>query len=121
MLFNSLHFLIFYVVVLVVYFGMPPRWRWALLLAASYYFYMCWRPAYAALLAVLTLTCYVAGLSIAAAGTPIRRRLWLAFGVGACVGLLGAFKYMDFFLVSLQTSMGAFDVHWNAPLLHLII
>lgn len=42
MVFNSLEFLIFYPAVLILYFLVPTKFRWILLLAASYYFYLSW-------------------------------------------------------------------------------
>ena len=42
MLFNSLSFLVFFPLVVLVYFLWPKRTRWVWLLVASYYFYMCW-------------------------------------------------------------------------------
>ena len=61
MLFNSLHFLVFFPVVVGFYYGLPPRWRGALLLLASYYFYMSWRPEYALLLLATTVLDYYSG------------------------------------------------------------
>ena len=43
MLFNSFEFMIFFPLVVIGYFLLPPRFRWAFLLGASYYFYMCWK------------------------------------------------------------------------------
>lgn len=48
MLFNSVPFLMFFPAVLLVHFVLPRRARWIWLLVASYYFYMCWNPAYGA-------------------------------------------------------------------------
>lgn len=47
MLFNSLEFLIFLPIVLLVYFVIPPKIKNIWLLIASYYFYMCWNAKYA--------------------------------------------------------------------------
>ena len=55
MLFNSIEFLIFFPIVVVIYFATPGRYRWAWLLGASYYFYMCWKPEYIILIVVSTL------------------------------------------------------------------
>lgn len=52
MLFNSLQFLVFYPIVVIVYFNLPYRWRWIWLLVASYYFYMSWEPIRGSLLIV---------------------------------------------------------------------
>ena len=50
MLFNSLSFLIFLPIVVLIYFVIPDRVKHLWLLAASYYFYMCWNAAYALLI-----------------------------------------------------------------------
>ncbi|HRZ39470.1 MAG TPA: MBOAT family protein, partial [Candidatus Omnitrophota bacterium] len=50
MLFNSPQFIIFFPIVVLLYFLCPYRFRWVLLLCASYYFYMCWEARYALLM-----------------------------------------------------------------------
>lgn len=50
MLFNSLKFMVFLPAVLVLYWALPHRFRKYLLLAASYYFYMCWKPEFIVLI-----------------------------------------------------------------------
>ena len=55
MLFNSYQFLIFFPVVVLLYYVIPQKIRYLWLLAASYYFYMCWNAKYALLLLVSTL------------------------------------------------------------------
>ena len=64
MLFNSLHFLVFFPIVTVTHYLTPHRYRWVLLLAASYYFYMVWRPIYALLIVVSTLVDYLAAIQM---------------------------------------------------------
>ena len=64
MLFNSLDFLIFFPIVTLVYFVLPHRVRWVWLLIASYYFYMCWNPRYALLMATSTAITFLSGLLI---------------------------------------------------------
>lgn len=44
------------------YFVIPHKFRWAWLLISSYYFYMCWNPKYALLLATVTIVTYISGL-----------------------------------------------------------
>src|SRR5678810_611804 len=60
-LFNSIQFLIFFAVARPSYFLLPYRWRWALLLAASCWFYMTFIPAYILILLVTISIDYVAG------------------------------------------------------------
>ena len=64
MLFNSLSFLIFFPIVTILYYLVPHKARWALLLAASYVFYMCWNAAYALLLLTSTVVTYACALPI---------------------------------------------------------
>ena len=79
MLFNSLHFLIFFPLVTLLYFVIPQRVRYLWLLAASYYFYMCWNAKYALLIATSTLITYASGLLIQrAGGSTAKRKLWVA-------------------------------------------
>ena len=61
MFFNSLHFLAFFPVVTGLYFITPHRFRWLLLLAASYYFYAAWKPEYLALIILSTAVDYFVG------------------------------------------------------------
>ena len=54
MRFDSFQFAVFFPIVVGLFWCMPQRLRWVLLLVSSYYFYMCWRPPYAILLVVIT-------------------------------------------------------------------
>ena len=97
MLFNSLHFLVFFPLVVGLYFGLPPRWRGALLLLASYYFYMSWRAAYALLLLATTLLDYYSGYRMGRLPTKAQRRPWLYLSLASNLGTLFVFKYFNFF------------------------
>lgn len=105
MLFNSMHFCVYFPIVVGLYFLIPKSARWAWLLAASYYFYMAWEPGYVVLLWLSTLLDYTAALQIGKAATPRTRNLWLAATLGANLSLLFFFKYYNFF----RDSLGAFS------------
>jgi len=62
MLFNSLAYAIFLPIVFLLYWALPQRWRWTILLAASYYFYMSWDARYIVLIVFTTVVSYVAAL-----------------------------------------------------------
>ncbi len=96
MLFNSVQFWVFFAVVSGLYFGTPHRWRWVLLLVASYAFYMCWSVKYILVIWGITLLDYWVAIRIEAA-CGARRRAWLALSMAGNFGLLGLFKYADFF------------------------
>jgi alginate O-acetyltransferase complex protein AlgI len=95
MLFNSLHFLAFFPVVLIGYFSLPGRHRWLWLLAASCYFYMAFIPEYLLILVALILIDYSAALLIDGA-QGARRKQFLVLSLIANLGLLGFFKGASF-------------------------
>ena len=96
MLFNSFSFLAFFAVLAVVYYAMPHRFRWPLLLVASLYFYAAFSARYLLLLIGITLIAYLDGLAMGASAGQRPRRLILAAGVVLVVGALIVFKYYDF-------------------------
>ena len=61
MLFNSINFLVFFPIVVLIYFMIPRKLRYIWLLTASYFFYMSWNPKYAILIAVSTAITYGTG------------------------------------------------------------
>lgn len=94
MLFNSLAFAIFMPVVFVLYWFVPHKYRWELLLAASYFFYMSWNPQYAILIIITTVVSFLCGKGIEQ--HRIHKKGILAFGVIIELGILFVFKYVGF-------------------------
>ena len=74
MVFNSLHFVWFFVVVYALYRVLPHRAQNWLLLVASYYFYAAWDWRFLGLLVASTLVDYACGRALAASHTPATRR-----------------------------------------------
>ncbi len=110
MLFNSFEFLLFFPVVLLLYYMVPHRFRWALLLIGSYYFYMAHTPELAILLLISTMVDFWCGLKMAKAkGTP--RKLLLTLSILVNIGILISFKYLGFFTSVFQDILSFFDVH----------
>jgi D-alanyl-lipoteichoic acid acyltransferase DltB (MBOAT superfamily) len=101
MLFNSFHFLVFFPIVTGLYFLVPHRFRWALLLAASCYFYMVFKPVYILILAFTIGVDYVSGILIEGS-TGRRRKRWMLASLCANVGVLAIFKYYNFLDQSLR-------------------
>ena len=102
MLFNSLEFMIFFPVVCLVYYVIPHRVRYIFLLACSYFFYMCWNPAYIVLILFSAFSTYLCGRALAVLGAPAagnrgRRRAAMAVSLAANLGILFFFKYYNFF------------------------
>jgi alginate O-acetyltransferase complex protein AlgI len=110
MLFNSLSFVVFFPIVTVLYFLCPGKWRWALLLAASCYFYMSFVPVYILILGATILVDYWAAIWMEKSEGPKRKQiLWISIGV-TCL-ILFVFKYFNFF----NSNMAALAefLHWN--------
>src|SRR5688572_29081577 len=97
MLFNSLHFLVFFPIVVGLFFAIPYRYRWILLLIASYYFYMSWRAEYAIILVATTLIDYFSGYMMSKTEDKKKRRPYLYLSLISNLGTLFTFKYFNFF------------------------
>ena len=96
MLFNSFEFIcIFFPLVTGLYFILPHRWRWLLLLVASCWFYMTFVPVYILILAFTIGVDYFAGIWIDRSEGR-KRKLLLAASIVANVGVLAFFKYFNF-------------------------
>jgi D-alanyl-lipoteichoic acid acyltransferase DltB (MBOAT superfamily) len=121
MLFNSAHFLLFFVMVMAIYFAIPHRFRWALLLTASYIFYMSLKPAYVILVMILTVISYYAGLQMGKTEVKSKRKRFLIVAVLANLGFLFLFKYYDFFNSSFKTLFSHYHLSYEIPALHFIL
>src|SRR6202046_2972383 len=97
MLFNTPQFFLFLAVVLILFYTAPPSWRKYILLAASYFFYMSFIPKFILLLLALTAIDYTAARWIARTRVPHSRKAALIVSLAANLGLLGFFKYYNFF------------------------
>jgi alginate O-acetyltransferase complex protein AlgI len=96
MRFDSFQFAIFFPIVVALFWCTPQRLRWVLLLASSYYFYTCWRPAYAILLVLITAIDFGVGLALGRATGTVARRLIVLISVTANLAILFVFKYYPF-------------------------
>ncbi len=111
MVFNSLQFVWFFIVVYAAYRLLPHRAQNWLLLVASYYFYAAWDWRFLGLLIASTLVDFTCGLWLGRSRSPARRKALLCSSLGFNLVLLGFFKYFNFFADSLQAMAGA--VGWQ--------
>lgn len=122
MLFNSLHFLLFFPVVCVVYFCLPSlRARNLFLLGASYYFYMNWEPAYALLLLTSTVITYLAALGIGHSTRRREKRLWLTGSLVLNLGILFLFKYYNFAAENISDLLARWGMSVQMPEFTLLL
>jgi alginate O-acetyltransferase complex protein AlgI len=101
MLFNTPQFFAFLAVVLILFYTAPLAWRKYILLAASYFFYMSFIPKFILLLVSLTAIDYTAARWISRTHSPQSRKAALVVSLAANLGLLGFFKYYNFFAANL--------------------
>ena len=120
MLFNSIQFLIFFVVVTSLYFAIPYSKRWMLLLISSCYFYMAFIPIYILILGFTIVIDYFAGLYIEKSDGS-RRKLFLTFSLVANIGVLAVFKYYNFFNQNLSFLLHGFGFANPIPYLAIIL
>ncbi len=101
MLFNSMAYAIFLPIVFIVYWLLPQKFRWPLLLGVSYYFYMSWNPKYIILILLTTAVSYFAGLLIEGQKGSVKKVV-LTITCIVCLGTLFIFKYFNFFTESIS-------------------
>jgi len=123
MLFNSFEFLLFLPIVFTLYwfvFNKKLTWQNALVLVASYFFYGWWSWKFMGLLMLSTLLDYTYGFSVA---SPNRKKakffLWLS--VVNNLGILGVFKYYNFFAEQFQAGLELLGLHTNPVMLNIAL
>lgn len=103
MSFDSVHFFLFFPVVVLILFFMHKKARLVWLLVCNYYFYMCWNTKYALLLGFVTLCTYMTGRLLETAKEEKRKKWTLAGCCIASFSILFVFKYFNFFLDSINS------------------
>jgi D-alanyl-lipoteichoic acid acyltransferase DltB (MBOAT superfamily) len=126
MLFNSLDFFVFLPVVLALYYPLGRlsrgfRLQNVLLLIASYYFYARWDWRFLSLIWISTVIDFLIGGAIPVAKTERGRKFLLLISTVSNLGLLGVFKYYDFFIDSFVALMHSLDVPVDVPTLRVIL
>ncbi len=122
MLFNSLTFILFFVIVLVLH-NLPLSWRWKKLnlLVASYIFYAAWNPPFVILLWISTAVDWCVAIAIGRAVGQTRRRVLLVISLVCNLGLLGFFKYAEFALATFVQILSLVGVTYQPPALDIIL
>jgi alginate O-acetyltransferase complex protein AlgI len=114
MLFNTVQFVLFYIVVTLLYFQLGHKGRIWLLLIASTYFYMVYKPIYVLILLITILIDYFAGIYIAQAEGS-RRKLILVISLISNIGFLALFKYYNFLNENLTRLLGLANIENTIP------
>ena len=122
MVFNSLAFMAFFAIVLVLH-ALPFSWttKKVNLLVASYLFYAAWNPPFVILLWISTVVDWFAAQKLVHAERPLVRRAWMLLSVVANLGMLGYFKYGHFLLENFSALMAGIGVHYVPPAWDIVL
>ena len=123
MLFNSLSFVVFLVVVLVLYYAKLFNWtnKKRMLLLASYLFYGLWNPPLVILLWISTMVDWTAGNQLAKEDNQRKRNLWLMLSLVVNLGFLAFFKYRDFLLDNFTTVVNTYGYGYQTQPMDIIL
>ncbi|HTQ33378.1 MAG TPA: MBOAT family protein [Stellaceae bacterium] len=123
MLFPTLNFLLFFLVVAALMASLDRHFtqKKAMLVVASYFFYAQWDWRFCFLLAGSTTISYVAGLLIGGSDDPPYRRLVLAAGVTLHLVILGVFKYLDFLVLSANQLARLLGLQHELPFFEVLL
>ena len=114
MLFNSIQFLFFFPIVTVLFFVLPQKYRWFMLLTASCYFYMTFIPVYILILFITITIDYFAGIQIENAREEVKKK-WLTISVVSTCLILMVFKYCNFTIGNVNHLFGFFGSEKKLP------
>jgi alginate O-acetyltransferase complex protein AlgI len=122
MLFNSLTFIVFFAVVLILHYTVP-SWRIqkTILLIASYIFYAAWNPPFVVLLWISTFIDWYVAKALSSEEVPAKRKILLSISLLVNLGLLGFFKYGEFLLENFVEFMHWFGISFEAAAPSIIL
>lgn len=121
MLFNSLAFAFFLPIVFILYWILPKKCQWLVILVSSYYFYMSWNVKYVFLILLTTVISYVTAILLEKEESVKRRKLYLAVASLFCLGVLFFFKYFNFISVSIASVVQQFSVNYSPFMVDVIL
>lgn len=129
MLFNSGQFLIYFPIVVLLYFILPKKLKNLWLLIASYYFYMCWSVKYVLLIVTSTVVTWFSGIimekikdSDRDEEAKVKLKKWTVAGSFIInLGILGYFKYMNFFLDTIARVFSLVHINISVPVVDILL
>ena len=124
MLFNSIDFAIFLPIVFAIYwfaFGKSRKLQNGFLVIASYVFYGWWDPRFLALIFLSTIVDFFVGRAIGKSDDTTKRRRLLFVSLGVNLGMLGFFKYFNFFASNFARAFSLFGTEFSIPTLEIVL
>ncbi|MEZ0324709.1 MAG: MBOAT family protein [Fimbriimonas sp.] len=123
MLFTTVTFVVFYLLVAATYFALTPRFRAqnVVLLVASYVFYGFWDWRFCGILALSTSINFICGLIIDSSQDEKKRKAAAAFAIIVSLSILGFFKYYNFFADQLAALLQVFGLGGTHDTLKIVL
>lgn len=121
MSFTTIHFFVFLWIVFLIYWNIPHKYRWLLLLISSTYFYMQWKVKYLIWIFFTIIVSYVFGFVVEKEEDEKRRKRYLLISCVLCLSVLFIFKYFHFFMDSVGMISHIFGVELPEFMLPLIL
>ncbi|MDP8232128.1 MAG: MBOAT family O-acyltransferase [Candidatus Zophobacter franzmannii] len=104
-----------------LYFITPHKGRWSLLLASSFFFYSCWKPAYLLLIITSIVVDYFAAIGIEKATEKTTKKILLGLSLLTNLGMLFVFKYFKFFLFNISQLIPQISLPPDSALMQLVL
>lgn len=121
MLFNSLQFAIFLPIVFAIFWLLPHKFRWIVLLISSYYFYMSWNVKYVVLILFTTVISYICSRMLETTENKTTKKLYLTVTLVASLGVLFFFKYFNFFSSSICELLNSLAIKVHPVTLNVLL
>lgn len=115
MLFNSLHFLLFFPLFCYIYFSVSKKQQWKILVAGGYYFYGNFSPFFAIILFIITCNDFFAAKMMDKETILSKKKKWLLLSMAGNLGILFTFKYLDFVDTNIRELLALFHIPWFVP------
>lgn len=123
MLFNSLEFLVFLPIVFSLYWLLrnSVRWQNLLVIIVSYIFYGWWNYNFLFLIALTTFCSYASGIWVDVCKSQCGKKAITIGNIVLNLGILGVYKYYNFFADSFQEMLNGFGIATDWPVLNLVL
>ncbi|ESA37596.1 membrane bound o-acyl transferase mboat family protein [Leptolyngbya sp. Heron Island J] len=122
MIFTEFRFILFFILVFSIYWKLPNKtWKKLWLLICSYIFYGIWDWRFLSLIIGSTFVDYMTGLKIYDSNTQIAKKAWLTLSLSINLGILGFFKYYNFFVDSLVHLFDTTGLSFNSININIIL
>ncbi len=124
MLFNSVEYLVFFIICFCVYWFFlkeKTKMQNLFLLTVSYVFYGWWDYRFLSLIIVSSLLDYLIGIRISESQSARNKKIFLAISLAVNLGFLGVFKYYDFFVVSFTDMLASVGINEHIRTINVIL